>query len=44
MIEKELLLIDIQRQMHESEDPNVKTALATIISEIISGTYNVRIW
>lgn len=44
MIEKELILVDLQRQMHESEDTNVKYAIAEIISEIIGHTYDVRIW
>jgi hypothetical protein len=28
MIEKELILVDLQKQMHEAEDQNVKTVIA----------------
>ena len=44
MIEKELLLADLQKQIKETEDEQTKVILANIISDVISGKYNIRVW
>lgn len=44
MIEKELLLNDLQKQIKETEDEQTKVILANIISDVISGKYNIRVW
>jgi hypothetical protein len=43
-MEKELILIDLQKQLHESDNPEVKMMLNNIISNILTNKYNVRIW
>lgn len=44
MIDKQLILNDLQKQMREAEDSTVKVTIAAIISEIVGGTYDARIW
>jgi hypothetical protein len=44
MIEKELLIRDLQEQLRKTEDEQTKVILANIISDVISGKYNIRVW
>jgi hypothetical protein len=44
MIEKELILRDLQEQLHNATDETVKTVLQGLIADILSDRYNVRVW
>jgi hypothetical protein len=44
MIEKELIITDIQKQIFETTDLNTKAALEKLLMNIDNGQYNVRIW
>ena len=44
MIEKELLLNDLQKQLHDTEDETKQIVLRNIIADILSNKYSVRIW
>jgi hypothetical protein len=44
MLEKELLLMDLQEQLHNTDNEGIKIIINNIIADIISNKYAPRIW
>jgi hypothetical protein len=44
MIEKQLIIADLQEQIKKTDDPKTRAILAEIIGNIFTGKYSVRIW
>jgi hypothetical protein len=44
MIQKDILLQDLQKQLHNAEDDQTKVILNGIIADVLSGKFNVRVW
>ena len=44
MIEKQLLLIDLQEQLKAAQNDLTKAVLQHIIADVLSDKYNVRTW
>jgi hypothetical protein len=44
MIEKELLLKELQSKLHNTEDGQIKILLNELIYKITDGQFNVRVW
>lgn len=44
MIEKELILRDLQNTLHTTENEQVKMIIGNVIADILSGKFNVRVW
>jgi hypothetical protein len=44
VIEKELLLIDLQKQLHNVDNEEVKMMLQNLIADVLSEKYAPRIW
>jgi hypothetical protein len=44
MLEKELLLKELQTKLHATEDEQTKILINELIWNISSGKYNVRVW
>jgi hypothetical protein len=44
MIEKELLLKELQTKLHNSEDDQVKLLLNELIGKVADGQFNIRVW
>lgn len=44
MIQKDLLLSELQKQVRETDNEQVKLALGAVIAEVLSGKFNIRVW
>jgi hypothetical protein len=44
MIEKELILTHLQKQLHNTDNAVEKEILQNLIGDILSGEFNVRTW
>ncbi|MED3562351.1 hypothetical protein [Bacillus xiapuensis] len=44
MLEKELLLAELQEKLHNTKDDQTKMLLNELIGNITSGVYNIRVW
>jgi hypothetical protein len=44
MLEKELLLKDLQEQLHNADNEGIKIIINNIIADVLTGKYNVRVW
>jgi hypothetical protein len=44
MIEKQLLLKDLQKQLHETDNDQTKVIISNLIADILTDKYSVRIW
>jgi hypothetical protein len=44
MIQKELLLKELQTKLHNTEDDQIKIVLNELIYNIADGKYNVKVW
>lgn len=44
MIEKELLLQELQTKLHNTEDNQVKIILNELIYKVADGQFNIRVW
>lgn len=44
MLEKELLLNDLQEQLRNADNEGIKIIINNIIADVLTGKYNVRVW
>jgi hypothetical protein len=44
MLEKELLLNDLQEQLKNTDNEGIKIIINNIIADVVTGKYNVRTW
>lgn len=44
MIQKDLLLQDLQKQLHNTEDDQTKVILSNLIADVLTGKFNVKVW
>jgi hypothetical protein len=44
MIQKELILKDLQKQIHSTDDEQTKLILSSVIADILSEKYAIKIW
>jgi hypothetical protein len=44
MIEKELILRDLQNTLHNTDNEQVKLVIGNVIADVLSGKFDIRIW
>lgn len=44
MVQKELLLQELQEKLHSTEDEQIKILLNELIYKVADGQFNVRVW
>jgi hypothetical protein len=44
MVEKDLILKDLQEKLRSADDEKTKLILSEVIADLISGKYNIRVW
>jgi hypothetical protein len=44
MVQKDLLIQELQKQLHNTENTETKVLLNSLIADVLTGKFNVKVW